>query len=595
MKIKLNDIREYLRDYRFNSILVHSFLMCFAAMVAAFSVILIVVLNDLGEVTDRQTGIRSVQELDKTRQRLDNVISEAKQMSAQLSLDDEIWKFLIPDAGEIFGQDNVIRVKERIDDYFHVSEYMDSIYVYSYRNDIVVTDSSAMPLEKLEDDNWYENLTQRLFEPARVICRLKEDRYPYVLSYIQPVFLDQTRLLGCVIINLDQTRLRELVSTDFSDSTEVFLIVDSKGKVIFSTDELLMQRSVRYIEGFDEVNLETPGYQILGRELYAVGDSDYYDWKYVSRESLDKYHSEERKELVRYYIFLILSSILISLAVSFIIAYNNYRPVISLLTLMRDPKLRNTQLMGDLGLKKNEMQEIALNIVRNLYANGQIREEIDQYVNLAEKAQVSALQAQITPHFLNNTLENIRWKSYEMLDGDNDISKIVVNLSKMLRLSLDNENPIVPFSEEIDNSQYYINIINIRFGEAVSVRWDIDERTLNLPIIKVCLQPLIENSLQHGLRAKRSGGEIVISSRRKDTSYEIRVRDNGVGMSGEELEAIRSSLNKDFRLLEKHIGVCNVSQRLKLLLNRDAVLQIESEPEKGTVVWINIPIEEDRL
>ncbi len=590
MKNKITGIKEYLRDYRFNSILVRSFFLYFIVLLFAFSIVIIAMLNNLFSLTDRQIGSQCLQDLDKTKQRIDNVVQEIRHMSVRLALDKDVSKFMIHNASAIFGRDNVIQVKDRIDSYFSISDYTDSIYVYSYRNDIVVTDNSAMSLDELTDDSWYENLSQRLYEPARIICRLKEERYPYLLTSIQPITLEQSRLLGGVIINIDQTKLKTLAAPDSTGSGDVVLIVDPKGTVIFDTSEQYILKQLSTIDEFKELDFSKDNFLISNGKIYAVTDSDFYGWRYISGKSLEPFYADSRRELLHYYLILIPVALIIALTVSFFISWSNYRPVMNLLKLLRDSRLENADVQEDLGLRRDEMQEIALNIVRNLYTNELMKDDISQYIVLAEKAQISALQAQVSPHFLNNTLENIRWKSYEKFKGDNEIAEIVVNLSKMLRISLDNENPVITLNEEISNAEFYINILRIRFGERMSVSWDIDDNTRELPIIKVCLQPLIENCIQHGLKARRSGGEIRISSKRLESGYELSVSDNGAGMEQNELELLRNSLNDELQLKERHIGVINVNQRLKLLLNRNAQLTIDSRVGEGTTVTITVPL-----
>ena len=213
-----------------------------------------------------------------------------------------------------------------------------------------------------------------------------------------------------------------------------------------------------------------------------------------------------------------------------------------------------------------------------------------EYTDIIDKAQLTALQAQISPHFLYNTLENIRWRAMELSHGDNDVSRIILNLSEMLRNSLDIDEQIISVKEEIHNAKLYVEILQLRYEDKLKVIWEIDEKVLDYPIVKVSLQPIIENSVYHGIKPLRVQGIITIRAYQEGESLVVEVEDNGIGMSSEEVTRLNEDMCEKYVLREDHIGIRNVNQRFRLLLGDEARIKVYSVENKGTKVVFYLPI-----
>jgi two-component system sensor histidine kinase YesM len=216
--------------------------------------------------------------------------------------------------------------------------------------------------------------------------------------------------------------------------------------------------------------------------------------------------------------------------------------------------------------------------------------EMKSYTDIINKAQLTALQAQISPHFLYNTLENIRWRAMEICKGDNEVSKIILNLSEMLRISLESDQQLVSIEEEIKNTKLYINILQLRYEDKLQVLWEVNEIAVSYPIVKVSLQPIIENAVYHGIKPLRKLGIITIVVDKQEDKIVIRIKDNGVGMSNEMVKRLNKDMKEKYILQEDHIGIRNVNQRIKLLMGDDAGLEIQSEENAGTTVTVILPI-----
>lgn len=196
--------------------------------------------------------------------------------------------------------------------------------------------------------------------------------------------------------------------------------------------------------------------------------------------------------------------------------------------------------------------------------------------------EMKALQAQINPHFLYNTLSLINWKAIEA--GKKDISKITLALSAFYRTSLNKGNSITHISGEIENMRSYLSIQLMLHDDGFDVTEDIDDSVLEYTCPNLILQPLIENAIDHGIDVMPEGrrGAISISCKDMDTYIQFIVKDNGIGMTKEQTVKI---LTKD----SKGYGVRNVNERLKLCYGEKYPMIIKSEENAGTEVIITIP------
>ena len=228
-------------------------------------------------------------------------------------------------------------------------------------------------------------------------------------------------------------------------------------------------------------------------------------------------------------------------------------------------------------------------------------EEIDRLVNrvysveLKEKeAAIKALQAQINPHFLYNTLDMI--KSMAELYGALQVSEMIMALSKLFRYATHTDGVLVTIREELENLSSYMTIVNARFGGRIAFAARVPEELLAEPIVKVCLQPLVENSISHGLGRGRAGGRIAVTVKKEDGIMTVTVEDNGGGIQPERLAEIRGRLERRERVEEEsgrgNVGLKNIHDRIRLYYGDAYGIVIDSFPGKGTVVTLSYPSDE---
>lgn len=197
------------------------------------------------------------------------------------------------------------------------------------------------------------------------------------------------------------------------------------------------------------------------------------------------------------------------------------------------------------------------------------------------KNELAFLQAQIKPHFLYNSINTI--VSFCYTDNEK-AANLLVNLSKYLRLvfDIDRQSMLVLLEREIEVTKAYADIEKARFGELVNVEYDIEPELLSKEIPSLCIQPLVENAIKHGLLKKVSGGTVNILIKKSDGAITVKIADNGIGMSAEKLVKLKNAQSAG-----EGVGFANVLRRIEIWPN--ARFDIQSAEDEGTTVTITIP------
>lgn len=207
---------------------------------------------------------------------------------------------------------------------------------------------------------------------------------------------------------------------------------------------------------------------------------------------------------------------------------------------------------------------------------------------LKRRAEFMALQAQINPHFLYNTLDSIRWKAEE-LDAM-EISDMVQALATLFRIDLSRGQELIPVRKELEHVTSYLSIQKYRFDDELSYRVEVGEEFLDYYVPKIILQPLVENSIEHGIKEKGGSGTIVIScARGQNGDVILRVADNGAGIEKERLGTLQDYLARGMVVNKEGYGIFNVNERIRLYFGEAYHLVIDSIVGEGTLVEINFP------
>ncbi|MEZ4644923.1 MAG: sensor histidine kinase [Chloroflexota bacterium] len=288
-------------------------------------------------------------------------------------------------------------------------------------------------------------------------------------------------------------------------------------------------------------------------------------------------------------IFLIFSAVCFSVVAAWSLSRSIYTPIKKLHDVTTTITKNDLQAL----MTSENVDEITeLGMSFNIMI-GKIKELLDAKIKEQEdlkKAELRALQAQINPHFLYNTLDTIIWMA-ESKKTDR-VVEIVSALSNFFRISLSKGMDWITIREEVDRINSYLTIQKMRYHDILDFKIDLDESVTENTILKLLLQPLVENALYHGIKNKRQGGTITIRVRRKaEDEVLIEVEDDGIGFTPEKLAQLRAELDDDSGeiKLESGFGIGNVNKRIRLYYGKPYGLSIQSEYSTGTRVTLVIP------
>jgi two-component system sensor histidine kinase YesM len=406
---------------------------------------------------------------------------------------------------------------------------------------------------------------------------------PYFTSYQQVISLVMQPITNAdniyIVVNVLESSFKDVMRANVAEGYNDMILVKSDGSEVLQSTPRLWKFHME--EGRPLLMTNNESDYILNTIELNVKEG----WTLVSVQL----KSEVLKQLNRIQwmmVYVATGCIIIALIVSRMLMTFLMKPLHSLRTLMKrvesnDLKVRFTSHYSDefsrVGERFNRMLE---QITGLMDMNEHIYKE-------KSKAEVKALHAQISPHFLYNTLNTIYWKN-QMQQSDK-VGEMVLSLSRMFQLGLNSGNEMTTLGNELTHVEQYLVLQMSCYENLFTYEISLDDESLrNVPILKLLLQPLVENSILHGFRNRREGGIIQITIQRQDNCLLCRVIDNGKGMDS---IRVRNQLNDpQYAESGQSYALRNIDYRLRLYYGEQAAMAFQSEPERETVVTLTIPL-----
>lgn len=419
-----------------------------------------------------------------------------------------------------------------------------------------------------------------------------QSSYKWVITLSRALVNNQTgEREGLFFVDLNYSAISDLCNNNSIEEKGYIFVLDAEGNIVYHPKQQLMYGGLK-TENIDAI-MECEEDSLIIDEggeskLYTMSKSKRTGWTVVGAA----YTSEllKNNEQAQMWYLLVASILLLAvIGISGIISREITKPIRSLRDSMR--KVQNGQFdthveviteneIGSLGRSFNLMtSEIRALMEQNVYEQKQKR-----------KSELKALQAQINPHFLYNTLDSIIWMSEA---GENDeVVEMTSALARLLRQSISNDKEEVELEKEIEYVKNYLTIQKMRYKDKLEFFIYVDPRVAHVPIIKLVLQPLVENAIYHGIKYKETKGNLKIYARPVDGRVEIVVADDGIGMDEDVMEHIFDEHRKEQK--RNGVGVPNVQKRLKLQYGSEYGIRYESVKGAGTKAVITIPVDGGR-
>lgn len=474
-----------------------------------------------------------------------------------------------------------------------------SLALYGYDGMLIESEPVATVKDnvKVADQKWYQNARSEIenihFSTPHV-QNLFDDgtfRYHRVVSLSRSVDINDgsTSGSGVLLVDMKYSVLEDMLERINETSSGIYYYLCSRdGEIIYHPRWTEINRGLFKEKNNKAASYEDGIYEMKTdgqKENVVVGSVAYTGWKLIGvvPESVQ----ETSINKFRYYIITtILILVMMLLQVNRFISRKISRPIREL---DESVKAYEAGAMPDIYIGGSaEIRHLGYSVQKSYEQIETLMKEIIQQQTERRKSELDALQSQINPHFLYNTLESITW----MIEAQRNKEAVVMisELAKLLRVSLSRGKTIISIGDELQHGRSYMNIQRVRYKERFKVEFLIDEEIKNYCIVKLVIQPLLENAIYYGVgnMDEDDDGQILIRGEKKGEDIYISIEDNGMGMP----EDIRSNILTDNSKVPKHgsgVGVINVHSRIRLMFGPEYGLEVYSELDEGTKVVIHIP------
>lgn len=569
---------KYFADYKFNSLFFRNLLMLAVLIIVPLAGAIVISYYAYGNIQEKEQRSESEQLTADVYYDLKRIFKEAETELIYFGMNSDVELYLYDEAVNQYNY-KIGTIQKLIRMPVIAKDYVDSVFIYSLQNSRVITIEGVADYETFSGKELIDDFLSKNVQKAMAISKDEYDNN-YRITFFRRIKYGK-HVNGIAAMTFDIKSLLE--ELNLPENAQVYL-TDAE-TVFLSTRQELIGHSVEEIEAYHDV---AHGDIIIGDEFVTSSKmAEEFPLEVITRINIDD--SKSQLTAIRTMLVTFLAvMILITLGISIAISFRLFQPIDKILSSLEE---YHNVLVGEDELfeDKDELEYILNSIRKTATAKQNVDEELVERVSLLKKAQAVALQSQINPHFLNNTLETINWTAIELLGGKNEISRMAGALSRMLRMTLENSDTVVPVSMEIQHCKYYLEIQKLRYEDKFDVLWEIPPEVERCKIIRIVLQPLVENAIYHGIKPLTNKGLIRIGGRILAQSVELTISDNGLGMTGQELEALRQNMRSDKIKESRHIGVANVNQRLRLCFGEEYGLLVESREGEGTSVTVRIP------
>jgi sensor histidine kinase YesM len=412
------------------------------------------------------------------------------------------------------------------------------------------------------------------------------------------VLRDEGRIVGAVFLAVKQVEMermrRDVLSIELEGSGFPYIIDASSSRVVIHPsiegEALWAYPHIRDVQFRRDGFLDSVRHDIHGPQTNEYILSYSYirpmNWIVLAEASTTVFfHRLRALQLVLGLVFG--AAMVASVLLSFLVGSQITRPIVGITHKIKEISEGDADLSRHLDVVSNDEVGELCDYFNTFMAKLRRWKEVEQreVEMMLRDAQMAALQAQINPHFLYNTLETIR---FMIAGNDHGAVGVVQDLADLLRLSIGHGERYVTVRRELDHVLHYLAIQRVRYENRFSVDIDVDPRLYDLYTAKFVLQPLVENALSHGFRTLSSGGRIQIQGWIEEGGVKLSVVDNGCGMQKAEVESLRARLEQ--RRLTGSIGLMNVSERIRLYFGDQYGISINSAAGEGTRVTLALPL-----
>lgn len=554
-------------------------------------------------IIEQQVNDNTLQLISKVNKSLEFYVGNMQNITYFVSFNPEINRFLNKGEGD--------QSPSNTDDYYDIRKFLHGfttlysevagILVMNSRGEYISNEMYARSAQALTEEEWYKEAVgnKGIFKIVghpygRNITSHVNYTDNEVISVVRAILdPDTQQVKGVVLIDLKLRVIAETAKDVHLGKSGYLMVIDEKGDNIYSPRRPFIEAIPK--EWIAETAAGTFSKKVDGNKLqFIYRTSPFTNWTTVGVFSTQE-SVLEVQEIRFYVISFVFFVCLFGIAASYYLSRSISRPIGQLMSFMQKAE------SGDLRIRYRGDRTDEVGMLGRSFNTMLI--EMNKLISLTElqerqkrEAELRTLQAHIKPHFLYNTLDTIHWMARKK--GAEDVAEVVESLSKLFRIGLSKGNDIIPLVEEVEHIRSYLMIQKTRYQDKLNYTINIAQDVCEFSVLKIMLQPIVENAIYHGIKERRGPGHILVEAEQKEGFLIFRIRDDGAGIPSEKLAALRQSLAVSFAAGEENsemkdlqgYGVMNVQARIKLTFGEVYGLLIDSEVGAGTTVTILHPI-----
>lgn len=467
---------------------------------------------------------------------------------------------------------------------------VESIYIYfnNAGRQFISSNNRMTSLDYFFDRDWYDGYLAHMDMPDKTWSEFRViEPYDFagstreILTIYRKIFSPGKKTPeGVIVLNIRGETINRTLDGLAGEENHLLFITDQEGRLIFHNKQTEGINLNPVLDGGRTAVLDQRTYCVYQKNSEELG------WKYyLAVPQAIAYQVPDR--LTKMATGLIFLALFLSTVTSWFFAKKNYRSLMGIVDIF--DKATHGQELPRLSRETTDVYDYILyNIVETFLQNDFLQVQLSERRYRLQAMELMALQSQINPHFLMNTLQTVYWRCISLTKGPNSATDMLENLSEILHYSLESSQELVPLKDELNITRCYLDIQIQRYKNQFEVIWDVADAVDSVMVPKLIIQPLIENSIYHGIRDKSGHSAIKIRIRSRNGWISVTVLDNGLGMSKEQLKRMRIRLEEQDTQEGAHIGLLNTHKRLELIYGERYHMRLYSREGRGTVVELNM-------
>lgn len=537
--------------------------------------------------------------LESHRTRIDAMMSELDWLNMNLSNNPSIQfrlKNIISkckDGIPANTYDEINTIMDLLYGSYNANTAVESIYIYfnNAGRQFISSTNRITNLDYFFDQDWYDSYQTHIGGPEQTWSEFRQiDPYNFAGS-TREIFTIYRKIFspgkqtpeGVIVLNVRGDHVNRTLNELVGEENHLFFVTDGEGRVIFRNRQSESERAESILAAG---NVQEA--RITGQGTYRVyrQESGDLEWNYCLAVPGEVAYQVPNR-LTRMAAGLICLALFLSTATSYFFARKNYKSLMGIVDIF--DKATHGQELPALPQRITDVYNYILyNIVETFLQNDFLQVQLSERRYKLKAMELMALQSQINPHFLMNTLQTVYWRCISLTQGPNPATEMLENLSEILHYSLESSQELVPLKEEVNITRCYLDIQVQRYKNQFDVIWDVWAPMETVMVPKLIIQPLIENSIYHGIRDKAGHSTIKIKIGVRDGWVTITVLDNGLGMDQKRLEQLKKRLEEEDTQEGVHIGLLNTHKRLELIYGGDYKIRLLSRLGRGTMIELKI-------